>query len=167
MLDEIKAFDRHIFDTSWVNCTCIIDQDVDATKCFDCEIDCSLYAGSVPNVALNGEGTATCIFDLFCGSVDRARKLWVISDCLCSNCNVCTVFGASLCNFKTDSTGCTADKDSLAFERARLSLGKVERHESFQSPHRHARRAEVIVYLGKSVIHFLVIGTYLRLKKLI
>ena len=167
LLDKIKAFDGHILNTSWVNGTCIVDQDVNTTECFDCEIDCSLYAGSVSNVALNREGTATRIFDLLCGSVDCAGKLWVISDCLSSDCNISTVSGTSLSNFKTDSTGCTADKDSLAFERARLSLGEVERNECFQSPHWHARRAELIVHLGKSVIHFLVIDTYLRFKKLI
>ena len=113
-LDQIVAFDGHALDIDWVDSACIVDHDVDAAKGLDRLLYSSIQAISIPDIALDGEGTATGLLNFLCCRIDGPFQLRVRCDSLGGDGNICTVACAALCDFKADTTGGACDEDGLA-----------------------------------------------------
>jgi len=108
-----------------------------------------LHAVSIANIALDSEGAASSLLDLFGRRVDGPRELGVFGDSLGCNSDVGSISGAALGDFESDSTRGSCDEDGLPAQRLGLSSLEVERNECFQRPHWHGgrSRSELLVHL--------------------
>ena len=116
-LDQVIALDRHLLNADRIDCTSIVNQDVQATECLNGLLHGSLDTICVPDVALNCQGSSTKFLYLLRRRIDGSRKFWMRCDRLGSDRNVSSIFCAALGNLQADATRGPRDEDCLATKR--------------------------------------------------